>query len=359
MPEQNGEKTHDATPHRREKAREQGQVARSQDLTSAALLMAGLGGLWWLGRGIFEFLGQTAQRQLGGDAWLQADKASVTVLWVDTLSGLAWVLLPLMMLMMLSSAGVQLGQIGILFLPNKLGFDVSRISPWSGLKRLFSMQNLMRFVQGIFKLLVAAAVAIWSLWSEWGSVVASIGLAPMQMAVFLVNITFWTCMKIAGALLVLAIIDYMYQWWKHEQDLKMTTEELREEMKSTQGDPQIIARRRAVQRQLAMQRLEHTVPGATAVIANPTELAIAIKYDEVETPVPQVVAKGGDAVAQRIRRIALEHGIPVVERKELARALFKEVEVGEYIPDRFFGPVIEVLHYVYALTGKTPGGQQR
>jgi len=357
MPEQNGEKTHDATPHRREKAREQGQVARSQDLTSAALLMAGLGGLWWMGRGIFDYLGEMTHRQLGGKAWLMIDPAGAAAVWTDTLTRLAWVLLPLMMLMMLTAAGIQLGQVGILFLPNKLGFDFSRISPWAGVKRLVAMQNFVRFAQGIFKLIVAATVAVWSLWSEWASVLGATGLSPGQMAVFLVNITFWTCMKIAGALLVLAMIDYMYQWWKHEQDLKMTTEEVREEMKSTQGDPQIMARRRAVQRQMAMQRLEQTVPKATAVVANPTELAIAIQYDEVEMPVPLVVAKGGDLVAQRIRRIALEHGIPIVERKELAQALYKEVEVNEFIPDRHFAPVIEVLHYVYALKGKTPGGR--
>jgi len=355
MPEQNGEKTHDATPHRREKAREQGQVARSQDLTSAALLMAGLAGLWWLGKGVFDFLGETAHRQLGGKAWLTIDPAGAVVLWNETLTSLAWVLLPLMLLIMLTAVGIQLGQVGIMFLPNKLGFDFSRISPWAGVKRLFSMQNGMRFMQGIFKMSVAAAVAVWSLASEWHSVLAVAGLSPGQMVVFLMNITFWTCMKIAAALLVLAIIDYMYQWWKHEQDLKMTTEEVREEMKSTQGDPQIIARRRAVQRQLAMQRLEQVVPKAAAVVANPTELAIAIQYDEVDMPVPLVVAKGGDAVAQRIRRIALEHGIPVVERKELARALYKEVEVNEFIPDRHFAAVIEVLHYVYALKGRTPG----
>ena len=163
----------------------------------------------------------------------------------------------------------------------------------------------------------------------------------------------WTCLKIGAALLVLALLDYGFQWWKHEQDLRMTTQEMREELKTLQGDPQIAARRKAVQRQLALNRIGTAVPKASVVVTNPTELAIAIQYDIETMAAPIVVAKGAGSVALRIRRLALEHNVPVVERKELARALYKHVEVGKPIPPEQYAAMAEVLRYVYQLQGKT------
>ena len=162
----------------------------------------------------------------------------------------------------------------------------------------------------------------------------------------------WTCLKIGVALLVLALLDYGFQWWKHEQDLRMTTQEMREELKTLQGDPQIAARRKAVQRQLALNRIGTAVPKASLVVTNPTELAIAIQYDIETMAAPVVVAKGAGSVALRIRRLALENNIPVVERKELARALFKHVDVGKPIPPEQYAAMAEVLRYVYQLQGK-------
>ena len=160
------------------------------------------------------------------------------------------------------------------------------------------------------------------------------------------------CMRTAVVLLLLAILDYGFQWWKMEQDLKMTDEELREEMKMMNGDPQIMARRRAVQRQLMLNRMQTAVPDADVVITNPTELAIAIQFDPKTMPAPVVVAKGAGHVAARIRKIALEAGVPIVERKPLAQALFKSVDIGESVPVEQYSAVAEVLRYVYQLQGK-------
>jgi flagellar biosynthetic protein FlhB len=152
--------------------------------------------------------------------------------------------------------------------------------------------------------------------------------------------------------LVLALLDYLFQRWKHESDLRMTHQELREELKNYQGDPQITARRRAVQRQLVLHRLASAVPKADVVITNPTELSVAVQYDPVEMLAPIVVAKGAGLLAQRIRKLAIEHGIPIIERKPLAQALYREVEVNHPIPDRDYAAVAEVLAYVYQLKGK-------
>jgi flagellar biosynthetic protein FlhB len=166
------------------------------------------------------------------------------------------------------------------------------------------------------------------------------------------EVVLWTGLKIACALLLLALLDYGFQWWKQEQDLRMTSQEVREEMKDLQGDPQVIARRRSVQRQLALSRLATTVPKGDVTITNPTELAVTIQYDAQTMKAPIVVAKGAGLVAQRIRRLSLEHGIPIVEKKPLAQALYRQVEVGRPIPSQLYAAVAEVLAYVYQLKGK-------
>ena len=154
------------------------------------------------------------------------------------------------------------------------------------------------------------------------------------------------------ALVLLALLDYGLQRWKHEQDLKMTHQEVREEMKNLQGDPQIVARRRQIQRQMVLNRISSAVPKADVIVTNPTELAVAIQYDPLEMAAPVVVAKGAGVLAQRIRRLALENNIPIVERKPLAQLLYKDVDIGKPVPTESYAAVAEVLAYVYQLKGK-------
>ena len=214
----------------------------------------------------------------------------------------------------------------------------------------------MRLAFGIFKIILVAAVAYSSLSGHrprrdsWLWPVS----ASLQIAGYLIDVVLWTTLKIGIALLILALLDYLFQWWKNEQDMRMTTQEVREEMKNLQGNPQVISRRKQIQRQLVMQRLTTTVPKADVVVTNPTELAIAIQYDPTTMNAPIVVAKGLlGTMAQRIRQLALEGGIPVVERKPLAQALYKDVEVNQPVPNQMYSGVAEVLAYVYQLKGKT------
>ncbi len=206
---------------------------------------------------------------------------------------------------------------------------------------------------GIFKIAVIAGVAYISLWSQREKILGLSGLGVPEIALFILQILLWTALKIAGALLLLALLDYGFQWWKHEQDLKMTPQEIREELKNLEGNPQIVARRRQVQRQLALTRISAAVPKADVVITNPTELAVAIQYEPETMAAPIVVAKGAGVIAQRIRSLALEHGIPIVEKKPLAQALYREVEINHPIPHDKYAAVAEVLAYVYQLKGKT------
>lgn len=352
MPEQSGEKSFDATPHRRQQAREQGQVAFSQDLGSAVLLLVGTSLLLYWGGEVIGAAKQFMESQLG-DAAVEAYDHS------DAVEQLYWLmrrfgepLLPILGMLLLAAVLSTVLQIGPLFLPDKLAFDASRISLLSGLKRILSLQGFAKLGFGIVKLIIVTAVAGVVLYRRRFEVLGAADLDIGDLGPFLIDITFSTALWVAGALLILAILDYGFQRWKHEQDLRMTHQEIREEMKNQQGDPAIIARRRAIQRQMAMNRIGDKVPKADVVVTNPTELAVAIQYDPATMAAPIVLAKGAGVLAQRIRRLALENNIPVVERKPLAQLLYKEVEVNRPVPDGSYAAVAEVLAYVYQLKGK-------
>lgn len=353
MADQAAERSQDATPHRRKQAREQGQVARSQDLGSSILLITGVTGIMLLGNMLVDPMVILMRDQLGGDAWLSVDPEFMVTQWGRILTMVGYGLIPLLGLLTVLAILSQLFQVGFLFLPDKLAPDLSRINILSGFKRLLSVTSVARLGFGIFKILIVSTVAFVSIQGDRDRVLAMIGLDLLQIAAELVDILLWTALKIGAALFVLALADYAFQKWKQEQDMKMTSQEVREEMKNLQGDPQVMARRRAVQRQLVLNRLSSAVPQADVVITNPTELAVAIQYDPETMLAPVVIAKGAGLIAQRIRRLALENGVPIMEKKPLARALYREVDVNHPVPSQQFAAVAEVLAYVYQLKGKS------
>jgi flagellar biosynthetic protein FlhB len=352
MAESDGDRTQDATPHRRQQAREEGNVVKSQDLASAALLLLGLVALMTLGGDLMECVGRCFTSQLGGKAWISADPEFIASEWYRIVYELARYILPIFGLILAAAIATNLAQVGFLFLPEKLMPDITRLDPLQGLGRLFSMKSLARLVFGLVKMALIAGVAYLSLYKERDKVLGLTTMAVPEVAVYLAQILIWTAIKIAFALLVLAILDYGFQRWQHERDLRMTSQEVREEMKNLEGNPQVIGRRKQVQRQLAMHRLAAAVPKADVVITNPTELAIAIQYDPLTMAAPIVLAKGAGVIAQRIRKLALENNIPIVEKKPLAQALYREVEMNHPIPHDRYAAVAEVLAYVYQLKGK-------
>jgi flagellar biosynthetic protein FlhB len=357
MAEGANDKSQDATPHRRQQAREEGQVAQSPDLASAGLLIVGLAILLTLGGQIANFFGLYAREQLGGDPWISADQDFVVGHFLAVVIEVAKVLAPVLGLLLLAGVLVHMLQTGLMWVPDKLSLDLDRLNPLKGFQRIFSLSGAMRLVMGLFKVLIVSMVAFWSLYHRREEILGVSAMDLPQIAAFIVDITLWTSIKIGMALLVLAVVDYMYQRWKHEQDLRMSSQEVREEMKNLQGDPQVAARRRQVQRQLALHRVSSAVPKADVVITNPTELAVAIQYDSTTMNAPIVVAKGAGEVAARIRRLALEHGVPVLERKPLAQALYKDVDINRPIPDKMYAAVAELLAYVYQLKGKPLPGR--
>lgn len=352
MADSGGDKKHVATERRRRQAREEGQVVRSQDLTSAGLLLAAVAALWLLGAPAAEHLASAISDALSKPR-LGSLETNDAANWLIAAGGrLALACLPMLLAMLVSGVLVNLSQTGLIFSTKKLSPKLSHISPLSGVKRIASWQGFARLGFGLFKVAVIAVVAYFALRHYSDAILGLSMMSVPQIASSLFDCLLGTCVWIGVSLFILALFEYAFQRWKHEQDLMMTDQEIRDELKETEGDPQVAARRRMVQRQLMMQRAESEVPKADVVVSNPTELAIAIQYDPLTMPAPVVLAKGAGVLAQKIRRLALENGIPVVERKPLAQVLYKTVDVGDVIPADHYQAVAEVLRYVYQLQGK-------
>jgi flagellar biosynthetic protein FlhB len=351
MAEQSGEKSFDATPYRRQQAREHGQVAYSQDLGSAALLVVGALVLMNWGGTVIDHAIRFMEHQLSNVGPLVVDETDLAVTGFSLVRTFGLALLPILGVLAVAGALSTVLQVGLLFVPERVQPDLSRLSVLAGLKRILSLQGAVRLGFGLVKIGIVSIVAAAVLYGRWREVVYASELPLADLARLLVDVSLSTALWVGAALFALALLDYGFQRWKHEQDLRMTHQEIREEMKNLQGDPQVIARRRSIQRQMAMSRIGDKVPKADVVVTNPTELAVAIQYDPEKMAAPIVVAKGAGVMAQRIRRLALEHNIPVVERKPLAQLLYKEVDVNRPIPDQSYAAVAEVLAYVYQLKG--------
>lgn len=352
MAEESGEKTQDATPHRRDEARKQGQVAYSQDLGSAALLIVGVLLTRYWGADLVDLAGNFMRHQLGSVGPLTMQPADAIAQSQQVINSWGESILPILGLLAVAGVLASIFQTGLLFVPDRLAPDISRLNPLSGLKRILSLTGAVKLGFGLFKISVVSIVAATVVYQRYAQVLYSSGFDSGELALFIIDILLSTALWVGVALFVLALFDFAYQKWKHEQDLKMTHREVLDEMKNLQGDPQIIARRRAVQRQMALNRIGDKVPKADVIVTNPTELAVAIQYAPEEMHAPIVIAKGAGVIAQRIRRLALENNIPVVERKPLAQLLYKEVDINHPIPDQSYAAVAEVLAYVYQLKGK-------
>jgi flagellar biosynthetic protein FlhB len=350
--ESSGEKKHYATERRREQARQNGQIVRSQDLTSAALLIAALMTFWLLGGTTVKTLIQSFADSLSSVTLKLGGTSDAVNLLIRYSTTFAVAALPILVVMAFAGILVNVMQTGILITPERLMPKLENISPLAGAKRILSLQSVMRLGFGLFKLMIVAWVAYAAIMKYRDTILGMSSLGIAQIAELLYDATVGTSWWIGGSLLTLALFEYGFQKWKYEQDLMMTDQELREEMKDSEGNPLIKSRRKQIQRQMAMQQMKTDVPKADVVVTNPTELAIAIKYDPVEMQAPIVVAKGAGVMAQKIRRIALENAIPIVERKPLAQVLYKAVKVGSVIPIEQYAAVAEVLRYVYQLQGK-------
>ncbi|MGE0481203.1 MAG: flagellar biosynthesis protein FlhB [Phycisphaerae bacterium] len=346
-----GEKTEAPTPRRRQEARDRGQLGLSNDLTAAVALLAAV----WL-------LRQFGPVLLGGllDLVRQIERANDvrTETLPETLPRIAAaaapLVLPFLLLMVLVTLMSTLTQSRGAFTWKMLRPKLSQLSPLAGVKRLFSTRSLARTGFGLLKMMCVGAVAYWTIAADVPRVLAVGQLTTGGIVSLSADVLYRLCMRAGAALVVLGLLDWLYQRWTLERSLKMSKQEIKEEMKRMEGDPHVKQRLRKMQLKLAMQRLAMDVPKADFVVTNPTEYAVAIQYDDATMAAPKVIAKGKDFLALRIRQLAEQHEIPVLERPPLARALYAAVEVGHEVPPAFYRAVAELLAYVYELSGRAP-----
>lgn len=370
MADENGEKTEEPSEFRLEEARRKGQVARSKDLVASGMMVAAAIGLMWFSRNWSEHLGTFAARSLSAAPQSQLDISVVRAYASEAVSCLAMTLLPLMSLMIFFAVALNVVQVGFMASPEALQPKLSHLSPLSGLKRLFSVQALVRLPLSLLKLLLVTAIAglffyaafpglIGLLENEWGFVVDSTGSFREQE----LPVVVWSVIRsgvvelafqLALALLILGLFDLWFQKWKHRQDLRMTRQEMMDELKNFIGDPKTRGRREEVRRLIAEARTNDNVKTADVVVTNPTHISVALKYDPQTMLAPQVVARGADRRALLIRQIAATHGVPIIERKPIARALYKQVRVGQEIPGDMYAVFAEIMAYVYKLSGRKP-----
>jgi flagellar biosynthetic protein FlhB len=352
MAEDNGDKTEAPTPRKRQEAREQGNIARSPDLTAAVLLLGVMLLLKWYGPGVMEAMKSLMLEMLSGASLgdLGTGQLGKGLVRATVQAGKA--VAPLFAGLMLIAVLVNILQVGLFFSTKRLQPNLAALNPMQGVGRLFKGGNgVVKLLMGLAKLALVTLVAYSAVHSHLGQIVTAQQLSFVQIFGLGGEVVYSIGMRIGVVLLILALADYLWQRFRIEKELKMTKQEVKEEMKRMEGDPHIKQRRRQIQVQVATQRMKQAVPTADVVVTNPTEFAIALKYDAATMHAPKVVAKGRGFMAARIREMAVAHGVPILERKPLARALYKLVDVGQEVPEQFYSAVAEILAYVYELSG--------
>jgi len=351
-----GEKTEKATPKKRKDARKKGQVRQSPEVntTFCALMMFGLLFIIW--PWFTERLMGIYNEHLGPQSIIMASNGMtpnvLLGLLARVLMQLLTALLPVLGTALLAGLAINILQIGFLFTMDTLKPKLNKISPISGFKRMFSVKTLVDLAKSLLKISVLGFIA----YSDYNNMLDKFpGFIGRDVHITFIEImrnAFLTALKMCLAMVFISIADFLFQWWKYEKDLKMTKQEIKDEYKMMEGDPQIKGKIRAKQRQMSAMRMMARVPEADVVITNPTHYALALKYDDKVSIAPMVIAKGQDYLARKIKEIALEHKIEIVENPPLAQALYALCEVDDEIPADFYQAVADILVFVYRQKGK-------
>jgi flagellar biosynthetic protein FlhB len=348
-----GEKTEAATPRRREELRQQGRVARSVEISAAASLVALVLVARFLGGGLVRGLGEFFAQRLSHAGGVELTPAALRGELLGAGLGMAKVLAPLALATCVGGVVGGVSQVGFLVSFHPLKFDWEKLNPVAGLGRIFSWQAVAGVAKSLAKAGLVGYLIYAFLRANAERLVGLGGLGTGAMGEAIGELLWGLMVRCAGALAVIAFLDYVFQRFQFEKNIRMTKFELKEELKRTEGDPLAKARRRRRQREIAHHRMMEAARRATVVVTNPVRLAVALRYEASETTAPVVVAKGQRLIAERIREIAKEEEIPVVENAPLAQTLFKSVKVGAQIPPELYQAVAEVIAFVYRMSGKS------
>jgi flagellar biosynthesis protein FlhB len=344
-----GEKTEKATPKKRDDARKKGQTAKSQDVNTAIILLAVFLFLTfsasYIGDIVFDLFHQTFQEYM----LMDLTENTVQVITMDLMKEIALLLGPIMLVALLSGLFSNYIQVGVMFTTEPLQPKLEKIDPIKGFKRIFSLRAIVELLKSILKISFVGAITFVILWMNIDRVLTlsfkSVGDSLTTMA----SLTIQMGIAASLALLFLSLFDFLYQKYDFEKNIRMSKQDLKDEHKNIEGDPLIKSKIKQRQREMAMRRMMQEVPEADVVITNPTHFAIALKYDENKMDAPFVVAKGVDYLAQKIKYVANENDVVMVENRPLARSLYDSAEIGDAVPEEFFKAVAEILAYVYRI----------
>src|SRR3972149_5786076 len=352
MADQDMEKTEQATPKRQAESREKGQVAKSPELSSVAVLMAGTAAMYYLLPGVYTNLLDITSNGLGSSGTIELTADNFYPFWSGILRKVFFTMLPFLVLVALAGIVSNILQTGFVFSPKALGVKFERINPAEGIKKILSLRSIMELFKSVIKITIVGYTSYRLIKSEFHNfpllLDADVNYIFSYMGHLTLKLVIWTGIVIC----ILAAIDLGYQKWQFAKNLRMTRQELKEEYKEQEGDPQIKSRIRSMQKEIARKSMIAEVPKADVVITNPTHLAIALAYKHGDMNAPKVVAKGAGIIAEKIKEIARCNGVTVLENKPLARTLYKVVKIGEEIPANLYKAVAEILAYVYKLNKK-------
>ncbi len=351
MSDDQGDKTEQATDQRREEFRKRGQVAMTRELGSAVFFLVGAGLIYVSGRFFLHNIFEVFNRTLGGDLIQLFRDGKLNDIF--SFIGLKLVILigPVFAVAVVIGVGSHVIQTGFLQIEDALSPKLEKLNPLNSLGRIFSMHGAADLFKSVLKMSAISFVVYILLKSEVQKIPYLAGYSVSQLLTYLGEILFKLMMGTGFFMLALALADYFFQRWQLEKEMMMTKEEVKQEMKSRDGDPLVKARIRKIQREIATRKMMSEIPKADVVITNPTHIAVVLKYSD-KLPAPQLIAKGMDHMAEKIKEIARENNIPVIENKPLARTIFKTMKIGEVIPRELFVAVAEVLSYVFRLRRK-------
>lgn len=345
------EKTEEATPQRREEAREKGQVASSKDLTSVLVLAACIA---FVAAYIPNYVKQIERfmvKSFESLATKRIDSSNVLNYAFDSWSALIWLMVPIFGIVLVVSIAATFLQTRFSFSWQRVSPDWSRLDPIEGIKRLGNTQAFVELIKSIAKMLAVGIVSYLILYSEWVKVPQLMTFPIMSSWRYWAEITTELSWAVCMLLVLIGSADFLYSWFTVEKQLKMTKQEVKEDYKSQEGDPQIKRRRERLARELINRKVLEKTRGATVIITNPTHYSIALRY-EIGMSAPQLVAKGIDHLALRMREVAKEKKIPIIENRPLARELYATVNEGEEIPQKMYKAVAEIIRYVYQIKNK-------
>ena len=346
------EKTEQATPKRLQEMREKGQVAKSREVPSIAVLVASLFVFYFLGATMIKEFMELMRWAFENSGSVMLKESTIRWLLAEYLRRCWGIVAPLLVAIIAVGLLSNYLQVGFIFSFESIVPKLSKLDPIKGFTKIFSKETLVELVKNIFKILIVGSVTYLTVRGELDNIIPIMDMEVWSILGYMGSVCFKIIFRTSWVLIVLALLDYAFQRWNFQQDAKMSKQEVKDEFKQREGDPLVRSRIKQVQREMARKRMMEAVPRADVVITNPVHLAVVVEYNSQQMMSPKVTAKGSRLIAERIKEVAREYQVPIIEDKPLAQALFSGVEIGQEIPIVFYKAVAEILAYVYRLKNK-------